>query len=162
MVIQIAKPETELAELTRFVIATTRKRLEDLILKNQHRSGLYYILVCNVKRPGPNIQTVQVQEVETSGRNVMMQRFIVIPKSRYEDIARMCGMRQDLEGVPIIGAQLWAVDNRRGLARCLWILPHDSPLIRPVPEDSFSSFVFEKARALKAPVRYVRNYAGRK
>ncbi len=56
----------------------------------------------------------QTKTVDMSNKRVVTNRFVIMNKPPM---------------VPMIGSSLWRIDNKTGEVRCMYILPHDKPMV---------------------------------
>lgn len=113
------------------------RSLEKVINANQHRENPYYLLVI-VKDgyEGPPAGTKNeirpTKELDLSGKKVI--RVII-------------NILSQTPAVKMIGSLLWMVDNKIGLAKCLYALPPDKPIKGPEGECE-SELVFKSGQGM--------------
>jgi len=119
------------------------RELTKIIDRNQYRENPYWIMVVNKTRyAGPKSGVEQTKDVLLNG-NIINTTLVIIP-----DESMLPSHRQ-------LGTALLKVDNKKGQAKWIYILPVDAPLMQPVEFDGESEFVGKSARGI--PLKFSRN-----
>ena len=119
------------------------RSLEKVINANQHRKEVYYLLVIikdGYEGPPAGIkgEINTTKDVDLSGKKVMRVTINILNNPPL---------------VKMLGSLLWGVDNRIGLAECLYALPPDKPTKGPEGECD-SELVFRSGQGM--PLAYNR------
>jgi hypothetical protein len=122
------------------------KSLDNVINTHQHLVNRYFILVTMKNGySGMSAKSEGVRPsrmVNTEGKHVISTRLVVM---------------HNPPPMPLLNTALWRIDNRRGEAKCMYILPPDTPLITHDMMGEDATFVFKSAQATNAPLVYNEN-----
>jgi len=134
-----------LGDLTKWCSEILERELTKVIDRNQYRENLYWIMVINKPRYlGPKQGVKETKDVLLKGVNrIINTTLVVIP-----DKSMLPSHRQ-------LGTALLRVDNRKGEAKWIYVLPVDAPLTQPVDFDGQSELVGKSAQGI--PLKFSRN-----
>jgi len=129
-----------LGDLGRWCSEVLDRELAKIIDRNQFRENPYWIMVVNKTHyAGPKASAVETKDVLLKN-NIINTTLVIIPEETMLPYYRQ------------LGTALLKVDNKKGQAKWIYILPPDIPIMQPVEFDGESEFVGRSARGI--PIKY--------
>jgi len=141
-------------DVTMWLTNELHKMLTKVIMAKESHLRIYFIMVIPKARymgktavtsnhllHGKDADQQQGDKVvDLAGKRVLHNRLILLDKPPL---------------VPMIGTSLWRIDNKRGEAKCIYILPEDKPIMYGDQIGEASRFIWKSAQG--APLIYSEN-----
>jgi hypothetical protein len=130
-----------LGDMRRWLVDELRKNLEKVINLKADRREPYYILVLFAgSYAGPAVATKEenIKDTSIENKRAIGTRLVIMNKA---------------PAVPLLNTALWYVDNKRGEARCMYILPRDCPAV-VAPNGKEAKIIFDSAVKTDVPLIY--------
>jgi hypothetical protein len=126
-----------IGEARKWLVDDLHKKLQEVVQSHQHLTEPYFILVVTrTGAIGPSIHSKENKDTAIDGKRVISTRIIVMKRP---------------PPVAMLGTALWYVNNKKGLAKCIYVLPIDKPTV-PVEKAAVSELVFESAKKADGPI----------
>ena len=141
-------------DVTIWATEELHKRLTAVIMGNQWRDCIYYLLVFikdsyngKLGALGHKVVTQDYFPAEPAGEKT-------IDLSKKKVAHNIITIMDRPPPAPFIGTMLWQIDNSKGRAKCIYILPADKPIVWGEEMGESSEFIFNSAVNSAAPIIY--------